>query len=175
MKRMIQFHKDNITEEWQDLVNEFPEFFLEPSPYVLKMTEKYAGIGDWPDKLEECVNLRFGFELDGTGWKGILFEHFYGIRDLIKRAAEVGHKLDYKACILKEKFGTCRNQGDLIGEDAKLYYKDYNDLCWKLEERSAKTCMITGTPGKIVSKPNGGWVRTLCEEKAKELGYVWDK
>jgi hypothetical protein len=174
MKKYTQFHKDNITEDWQDLVNEFPEFFLEPSPYVLEMTEKYAGKGHWPDELEDCCNLRYGIELQGTGWKGILFEHFYGIRNLIKRAAEMGHKIDYKACILKEKFGRCCDQGDLWGDDVDLYYNDYAKLYHKLEERSLKTCMITGNPGKLVSKANGGWMRTLYEEKAKELGYVWE-
>jgi hypothetical protein len=170
--KITQFHKNNITEEWQDLVNEFPEFFLEPSPYVLEMTEKYAGKGHWPDKLEDCTNLRFGFELGGTGWKGILFEHFFAIRNLIKRAMENGHRINYKACILKEKFGRCCDQGNFFGDDFKLYSSDYYKLCDKLEERSLKTCMITGKEGRCVSS-NSGWWKTLCEEKAKEIGYVW--
>jgi hypothetical protein len=139
MKRIIQFHKNNIQPEWEDLVNEFPEFFLDPSPFVIESTDEYASKGDWPDKLEDCVNLRYGVEISGTGWKPIIFEHFHAVRNLLKNAKESGHDVHYKGCILKEKFKTCRDQGDFYGDDRKLYSEEYMNL---VEELYTKSSMI---------------------------------
>lgn len=41
------------------------------------------------------------------------------------------------------------------------------------ETLSRMTCEETGKPGKVCSR--GGWLKTLCEEKARELGYEWDE
>lgn len=136
-KQMTQFHKNNIDPEWSDLAVEFSEFIFEPSPFVIEMTEKWAGTGDWPDSIEDCCNLRYGFEC-GVGWKEIIREHFISIRNLIENAKNNGHEIYYKACILKQKFGSCRDQGDFYGADSKIYYKEYTDLISSLYEKSTK-------------------------------------
>lgn len=63
---------------------------------------------------------------------------------------------------VKEKFGTLR-----------FYYDGGDDyirgLASMAEAMSARTCEICGNPGK---SRGGGWIRTLCDEHAKELGYT---
>jgi hypothetical protein len=62
---------------------------------------------------------------------------------------------------IKEKFGTLR-----------FYYFGGDDYCHGVESMaesmSAVTCEVCGSPGKL---RNGGWIRTLCDEHAKEAGY----
>ena len=61
---------------------------------------------------------------------------------------------------VKEKFGTLR-----------FYYSGGDDyisgLVSMAESMSAATCEECGKPGRTNS---GGWLRTLCEEHAKERG-----
>jgi hypothetical protein len=62
---------------------------------------------------------------------------------------------------VKEKYGTLR-----------FYYSggdDYIDgVVAMAEYLSGVTCETCGAPGKT---RDGGWVRTLCDEHAKEQGY----
>jgi hypothetical protein len=62
---------------------------------------------------------------------------------------------------IKEKFGTLR-----------FYYYGGDDYCRGVESMaesmSAVTCEVCGSSGKI---RNGKWIRTLCDEHAKESGY----
>jgi hypothetical protein len=62
---------------------------------------------------------------------------------------------------IKEKFGTLR-----------FYYCGGDDYCRGVESMaesmSAVTCEVCGSSGKI---RNGKWIRTLCDEHAKESGY----
>ena len=62
---------------------------------------------------------------------------------------------------IKEKFGTLR-----------FYYFGGDDYCRGVESMaesmSAVTCEVCGSSGKI---RNGKWIRTLCDEHAKESGY----
>jgi hypothetical protein len=62
---------------------------------------------------------------------------------------------------IKEKFGTLR-----------FYYFGGDDYCHGVESMaesmSAVTCEVCGSSGKL---RNGGWIRTLCDEHAKEAGY----
>jgi hypothetical protein len=62
---------------------------------------------------------------------------------------------------IKEKFGTLR-----------FYYCGGDDYCHGVESMaesmSAVTCEVCGSSGKI---RNGKWIRTLCDEHAKESGY----
>lgn len=65
---------------------------------------------------------------------------------------------------VKEKYGTLR-----------FYYYGGDEYCSGVESMaesmSAVTCEVCGSPGKI---REGGWVRTLCDEHAKESGYKMD-
>lgn len=141
-----QFHKNNLKEQWEiDLANDFPEFFLEPSEEILEMWEKYHEAGDMPRNKEDLVCLRYGFEF-GSGWSGIAREHFEAIRKLIQKAKDNNHDLGYKGFIIKQKFWTLRDQGDLIGKDRKLYYHEYSDLVQDVYEKSTKIDEKTGEP-----------------------------
>jgi hypothetical protein len=100
----------------------------------------------------------------------------YGIKEAAKVLAEI--KPDYysdkpykktvpEACPqviatqVKEKYGTLR-----------FYYYGGDDYCRGVESMaesmSAVTCEVCGSPGKM---RHDGWVRTLCDEHAKEAGY----
>ena len=91
----------------------------------------------------------------------------------IKKAAEVLEDIEPQcervpeacpqviATQIKEKFGELR-----------FYYYGGDDYCSGVESMaesmSAVTCEVCGSSGKL---RGGGWVRTLCDEHAKEAGY----
>ena len=166
----MQFKRDEITPEWMDLCEEFPEIFLEPSQEVLDIYKENYKIED-ADPNTLC-NLRFGVEVGGTGWKKIIREFCVKIRELIAHAKTNGHEIGYKTFILKEKFGELRDQGEFYGRDALLYMNDYNTLSWELENASSHICEITGKVGTLVHNERGSY-KTLCEEQALKLGYIW--
>jgi hypothetical protein len=62
---------------------------------------------------------------------------------------------------VKEKFGTLR-----------FYYWGGDEYCSGVESMaesmSAVTCEVCGSPGML---RQGGWIRALCDEHAKEAGY----
>ena len=158
----IEFHRNNIEPEWQDLVEEYPEIFLEPSEYVLDLyNTHYANNDDenLPKSLDEVSNLRYSFECS-IGWKEIIRDFCKKIRALVEYAKSEGHEIVYKTCILKEKFGSISDQGDFYGEDARLYYADYRKISNELEDASGKTCELCGKPGGVVS--NKGWYKCRC-------------
>jgi len=65
---------------------------------------------------------------------------------------------------VKEKYGTLRFY--ISGGD------DYIDgIIAMAEAISANTCETCGSPGKL---RGGGWLRTLCDHHAKEMGYDLD-
>lgn len=135
MKRWIQFHKDNIQEEWEDFVNMFPTFFMEPSPSIIESTNNGEYGKNWPNTLEECCNLRYGVECP-IEWKSLLIEYFTYIDSMLRHAEVVGDDVHYKGCILKEKWHVFEDQGDFYGKDYKKYVGEYDDLKSKAREAS---------------------------------------
>lgn len=172
---MKQFDKDNIENQWLELVNEFPEIFLEPSPEVLEYFEeaKEKGWGNMPSDTTSLVNLRFGFEC-GFGWQQIIREFCRNMMNLILEAKDNGHVVYYKTFILKEKFGACRSQGEFYGPDATIYKERYHNILGLLEEKSLNTCEVTGKEGKRVSRKGSGWMKTLSKEIAEKEGYNYE-
>jgi hypothetical protein len=136
---MIQFHRNEIDEEWWDLVNEFPHIFLEPSPEVLSLYEEYkdAEYSGFPNNKEDLCNLRFGFECN-IKWKEIIREFCLEMDEIHRKAKENGDEAFYCTFILKEKFGTCRDQGTMFGKDKTKYYKDWSEASHRLYEKSTK-------------------------------------
>lgn len=135
----MAFTKSNLEEQWEiDLVNEFPEFFLEISNEVMDIYNKWYGRDD-PDfpKVEDLVNLRYGFEFH-SDWKTIARDHLRSIKDLIKKANDNGHEISYKGFIMKEKFNTLRDQGNFGGKDREIYRDEYYNLVGNLYEESSK-------------------------------------
>ena len=92
----------------------------------------------------------------GEGWWGIINE---AIDEIIK---VIGDN-DITIQQIKEKFGGlviyCFDADDAVKE-----------IIAKAEDKAAVTCEITGEPGLLCRK-EGGWLKTLCVEKAKELGF----
>ena len=136
---MTQFHIDNIEPEWQDLAQEFPHIFLDPSPEVIKMFERYknAEFKDFPDSLDQCCNLRYGFECP-IEWKGIIREFCQEMDAIMTEAKHAGDDFKYCSFILKEKFGSCRDQGSSFGQDANKYHLAWSDASHRLYEKSIK-------------------------------------
>ena len=88
---------------------------------------------------------------------------------------------------VKEKFGTLRfyyhlefdpvlielnNTGKYpdIKEVMDRYHAFFDGIIHMAEIMSERTCEITGKKGELCVR--GGWYKTLCEEKAKELEYT---
>lgn len=134
---MIEFHKNNIEDEWQDLVNEFPHICLEPSKEIVKIFEERKDIDGYPKSLDEYCNLRYSIECP-IEWKGIIREFFQEMEDLMKQAKENGDDFKYCTFILKQKFGACVDQGSTFGNDKEKYYKQWRDAAHRLYEKSTK-------------------------------------
>lgn len=163
---MKEFDRASIKSEWDDLVEEYPEIFLEPSPDVLDWYSKYNENSNiHVPEFERLCNLRYGFEMD-SGWKEIIREFCCNIRKLIRKAKDNGHEIHFKTFILKEKFGEIANQGDFYGPDRDLYWEDYVGLQHKLILDSLITCERTGKEGKL--RRRNYWVKTLCDEEAEK-------
>jgi hypothetical protein len=134
---MTQFHKNNIDEEWADLAYEYRHIFIDPSPEVLNLYNLYKDkeFKDFPNTLEECCNLRYGFECP-IEWKGIIREFCEEINECMIRARLAGDDFQYFSFILKAKFGTCRDQGTIFGADKAKYYDEYHKISERLYEKS---------------------------------------
>ena len=134
-----------------------------------QLVEKYPKIfrdryGDMKQTL-----MCWGFD-HGDGWYQILDSLCGNIQNYIdwnNKSAEAGYK-DFKpveqvvAVQVKEKFGGLR-----------FYYDGGNDhisgMVRMAESWAANTCEECGSPGKVRT---GGWIRTLCDEHAKEREEV---
>lgn len=153
---MKQFNIDNISPEWMDIVEEFPEFILECSPFLEEL--------NLSTPKDNIVNLRFGFEYD-IGWKQITKEHFTRIRELINLAKSNDHEVSYKTCILKQKFGELVDQGDFYGPHRELYVNEFIKILNDTGDKSLITCEICGNVGEL--KGDGKIFRsykTVCEK-----------
>ncbi len=169
----IEFSRSYISPEWQDLVDEFPEIFLDLSPSVLDIFVKhYHWKSGKPQETKDLCNLRYGFEC-GIGWKSIIRDFCVEIRELCEKAKAKGHTIFYKSFILKEKFGVLREQGDFYGPDSAFYHQDYNRISSGLEEKSQFVCETTGKPG--ILRNIGGWWVTICNEELKKKYKEFDK
>lgn len=171
-----QFDIINIDSEMMDIVKKYPKIFLEPSEVILFYFEKSVKS---PENTITCnvkenlVNLRYGFE-HGCGWKSIVDGFCADMQALCDEAEENGLLFQYKACIMKEKFGIFTPQGNYFydenkGKVNKEYFSRANEIISKWEDESLKVCEITGESGKL--RKRGYWVKTLCDEKAAEYDY----
>lgn len=151
---MSEFDKQWIEPEWKEVIEEFPNIFLDLSDEVKERSGN--------------VNLRYGFEM-GIGWKEIVRGFCKDLENLIQMAKDKGHDIEYKACIMKEKFGEFRPQGDFLGEDRQLYMEDYFDIVDKWSAKSCSVCENTGEKGSL--KRMSRIYKTLSDKEAERLGY----
>jgi hypothetical protein len=171
-------------------MNCFTKHHLQPwgiglvNKYLLIFTEKDESNMAWLKQSgiaeADYVNLRYGFECH-EGWSGIIENIAKSGTELVTYLREHGHPDAYiHSCIVKEKFGTLRWQGT-TGHLPELFRDMWQSHVSHLESLSSAVCEETGKFGITRTSKNGSrgcWIRTLCTEKALEMGYDlmdWEK
>ncbi len=129
-----------------------------------ELCEKYPKIfasryGDPKDTL-----MCFGFE-HGDGWYRILDNLCANIQSYIDWKNKKEHTVDQVVAVqVKEKFGGLR-----------FYYEGGDDeisgMVRMAESWASSTCETCGETGRMRT---GGWIRTLCDTHAEEMGYFDD-
>ncbi len=122
------------------------------------------------DKPMDQTAMCWGFECD-DGWAKIL-ECLCEKLSVISKLT----KIRIIAVQVKEKFGTGRfyyyiEWPKKINERERALWSEIiqNIITeWEMNQ-CAQTCEITGEDGQLCTK--GGWLKTLCKKKAKELGF----
>lgn len=129
----------------EKLFNEFPEIFR----------------GSKLSKMEHCLGR--GIETE-DGWFSIIYAASMAINSHLKKLKDAGRPLDFEFMQIKEKFATLRiydNGGDEF----------IDGVISTAENLSAITCEVCGAFGKVYCTERRSWIKTLCENHAKELNY----
>jgi hypothetical protein len=133
------------------------KLLIEKYPEIFRLT-----ITPLESKLQYPITL-FSFEC-GDGWYNIID----AVCAQIENREHNNNNVDWLSVVatqVKEKYGTLRFY--YVGGD------DYIDgVVAMAEAMSAVTCETCGAPGKL---REGGWLKTLCDEHAKEQGYDLDE
>lgn len=97
----------------------------------------------------------------GDGWFFLIYRLCGEILNYLEGKVYLS---DVYAVQVKEKFGQLRfyTQG--------YWDEGFSDLIAQYEDYSRTVCEETGRPGSLYKR--GYWLKTLCEDKAKELGYI---
>lgn len=126
-----------------------------------QLCEKYPKIFRDRHADPRTTCMCWGFE-HGDGWYKILDEMCAKLQNYLDTYPNIEQVV---AIQVKEKFGTLR-----------FYYSGGDDACdrmiQKAEEKSERTCEITGEPGRLMVK--NGWYKTVSDKYALEEGYVLD-
>jgi hypothetical protein len=156
------FRKHHLQPWGLELVEKYPLIFLEPSPEVLYYTK------DVPES--ERVNLRYGFE-HGEGWKGLVNE-IGDVGSCMVRATRASGfpNARISGFICKEKLGGLRWQGNYTLPELEKTL--WNSFIRDIESQSYSVCENTGDYGQLCKKADGGWLKTLCADEAKKLGFI---
>lgn len=101
--------------------------------------------------------MSFGFAVD-NGW----FDLIYELSEDIVNYCKENSKDIPKAFQVKEKFG--RLHFYLETADGNI-----RDMTQEAKRRSAEICEVCGKEGEI---RDGSWIKTLCDEHAREQGYI---
>lgn len=108
----------------------------------------------YPKILEKSYD--YSFE---DGWYNLLNVAFSLIQNHVRRT---GRENEFRVTQVKQKLAGLRIYNDCGDEYI-------NGVVSAVESMSYYTCEVTGNLGFRCH--NGGWIRTLCEEKMKELEY----
>jgi hypothetical protein len=136
----------------------------------LKLVEKYPKIlRDYGGDPRETP-MAWGFEMD-EGWYNLVdntLEKVQLLCDLFTQ--HNGEEFQLVLEQAKEKFSFLCLYYSVVGASKyKLQYEIIVALINKAEHESGHICEITGNYGYTCVR--GGWYKTLCMEKAFELGY----
>lgn len=126
-----------------------------------KILKDYCG-----DMRKTC--MAWGMEC-GDGWFNLLDKCMEKLQHFCDLCSKDGREVQITANQIKEKFGTLRFYASTSGatniEDEILH-----DIIDKAEETSSSVCEETGEYG--VPCKRGGWYKTLCRKKARELHFT---
>ena len=134
-----------------------------------------------PEKLAEMFPKIFkdknAIQIGG-GWCALLIEPLKYIQSTIDN--NISSHPQIVILQAKEKFGTMRIYSMLDLPEGKKW-EDYKNMEWSINglkgvldyvaHLSYNVCEITGDKGFLCTSENG-WMRTLSEEKIKELNYT---
>lgn len=116
-----------------------------------------------PEKSPMESLICFGFECN-DGWANLIWDLCEKLEEQLSKEGD-DKEYPFEVVQVKEKFGGLRFYTNW-GTDA-VY-----DLIDEAEDKSFEVCEMCGKEGKLRS--NGMWMKTLCEEHTKELGYKED-
>jgi hypothetical protein len=131
------------------------------------MTESKTVELAWYDRMENDYPDLFTCHPEcGAGWETLLRDLF----DVVK--ARITDPAQFRLLQIKEKFGGLRFYYGLedVSDEAREAIRNAVDAA---EEKSFKTCELTGKPGKLISR--NGWICVRADEDIKETDIVYDR
>jgi hypothetical protein len=134
----------------------------------LKLVEKYPKIlRDYKgDPMQTC--MAWGIETDGDGWNSLLDECMEKLQYFCDLCTKNGSPIQVVATQIKSKYATLSFYYSGEG-GTKIEWNIIDDIISEAEHRSSSICEVSGEHGVTCSK--GGWLKTLCYEEARKLGY----
>lgn len=119
----------------------------------------------WGDPKKTC--MAWGIEC-GDGWYKLLDETMSKLDFARKAFTVAGAETRITASQIKEKLGTLSFYFE-VESSSDLAKNIVRDIVARAERDSSSVCEVTGQYG--VQCSSGGWIKTLCREKAQELSY----
>jgi hypothetical protein len=131
---------------WQQLIiDAYPSIYLDPNPEIWHTNEPLIASID----PKERVNLRYGFEMKGTGWIALIENISETAVQLVTALRSSGIQPDARihSFIIKEKLGRLVWQGhNNLEEPFNRLFRAY---CRLIGERSTFTCERCGRAGSL--------------------------
>ena len=117
-------------------------------------------IRDW--RTDKPIDFEFTYLNDmPDGWRKAFGEQMCEeIREVLIKGNYLN---DYRIAQIKEKFGALRWYDEGVPESI---YRELQDIIYKYEEISARTCFNCGKPATKISM---GWIIPFCDECADKL------
>lgn len=137
----------------------------------IKLVKKYPKIlRDYNgDVMQTC--MAWGMECD-DGWYELLDKCMEKIQyccNFFSTTEGGDGEVQVIANQIKEKFGSLRLYFSVVGAN-EIESSIIDDIVSEAERKSRYVCEITGKDGEPCHR--GGWYKTLCYDKARELEYV---
>jgi len=133
----------------------------------LKLVKKYPKIlRDYKgDPMQTC--MAWGVDTE-EGWFDLLDKCMEKLQYFCDLCTRNGSSIQVVATQIKEKMSTLSFYYSGEG-GTKIEWNIIDDIISEAEHRSSSICEVSGEHGVTCSK--GGWLKTLCYEEARKLGY----
>lgn len=123
----------------------------------------------FPVLMGSRLRRMFGSET-GEGWDDLIVAAVEGVDGIAQKHGLTEDNYPQITCI-KEKFGLLRIYCDFKGEVPKDCAEAIYNLLDEIETQSGNVCEFCGaSPASPKTKPNGHWIRTVCEK-----GHEYDQ